>query len=179
MNDEIMFHFSHCLIAMGLAIKFFWVFLPAVAPCIHILHDLSPCGMVAGNSYTTMSSHVLCYLLPSCQAFLAVLVTMYLMIVAMKWIVVGCLLCLNLEVPMVKRMAIVCNKFTLLHDSSECLSSRESWGLIPFNLRINNSYIEGTTLEINSLHWWGRKHCLHQNHVLHQFFVWPFHQFID
>jgi hypothetical protein len=23
MNDEIMFHFSHCLIAMGLAIKFF------------------------------------------------------------------------------------------------------------------------------------------------------------
>jgi hypothetical protein len=26
------------------------------------------------------------------------------------------------------------------------------------------------------LHWWGRKHCLHHNHVSHQFFVWSFHQ---
>ncbi len=33
------------------------------------------------------------------------------------------------------------------------------------------------SLRHDTLHQWGGKHCLHQNHVLHHFFAWSVHQF--
>jgi non-ribosomal peptide synthetase-like protein len=85
-NEAVTFHPSRRLVAMRLAIEFFRVFLPAV-----LISMFSMMGILM-VWWLVVYNHVKSFLVLSALIpglYLAVMMTMYLVIVAMKWIVVG------------------------------------------------------------------------------------------